>query len=69
MGLRLTPGDPEVEAVLALALERAALTAALRHDGDPSAWRSTALAEAVERDPGRDAYALSPRSTRGATRA
>ncbi len=37
--------------------------------GYESAWRRSALREAVERGELDDAYALSPRSTRGATRA
>jgi hypothetical protein len=37
--------------------------------GYESAWRRSALREAVERGELENAYALSPRSTRGATRA
>ena len=37
--------------------------------GYESAWRRSALCEAVERCEREDAYAPSPRSTRGATRA
>ena len=34
-----------------------------------SAWRRVAALEAVDGEPDEDGYALSPRSTRGATRA
>jgi hypothetical protein len=53
--------DAVQAALQALRLQDAQGTRAYRSD-----WRRTALAEAVERDPG---YALSPRSSRGATRA
>jgi hypothetical protein len=39
------------------------------HDGDDSAWRRAALAEAISDSDDAVDYALSPRSTRGATRA
>jgi hypothetical protein len=63
------PPSGEAEAVLA-ALAEAGVAADLVQNGRDSAWRAAALLEAVERDPrGADGYALSPRSTRGATRA
>jgi hypothetical protein len=52
----------------ALALAPVELDAA--NVGYSSPWRRAALLEAVDRDPCSDErYALSPRSTRGATRA
>jgi hypothetical protein len=52
------------------ALDEAGKADDLVQSGRDSGWRATALLEAVERDPrGADGYALSPRSTRGATRA
>jgi hypothetical protein len=58
--------------------ERAAVEVALVRAGVPlqeppagylSRWRRAAAREAVENEPARARYALSPRSTRGATRA
>jgi hypothetical protein len=64
-----TPRSGETEAVLA-ALEEAGIAAGVVPPRRESTWRAAALAEAVERDPREaDGYALSPRSTRGATRA
>jgi hypothetical protein len=52
------------------ALAEAGIRDGLAPTGQDSAWRAAALLEAVERDPRDvDGYALSPRSTRGATRA
>jgi hypothetical protein len=63
------PVSREERAVLVDAVARAGL----EPDGLPAAyaspWRRAGLAEATGRDDGPDAYALSPRSTRGATRA
>jgi hypothetical protein len=53
---------------LAAALERAGMRASAIH-GYETAWRRSALREAVDRGEPEDGYALSPRSTRGATRA
>jgi hypothetical protein len=53
---------------LIAALERVGV----RGPGDPgygSAWRLSALREGVEQEELEGGYALSPRSTRGATRA
>ena len=49
-------------------LEAAGLRAPDAHGYD-SAWRRSALREAVEQSELEDVYAFSPRSTRGATRA
>jgi hypothetical protein len=55
------------------ALERALVDAGegldQQPDGYRSAWRRAAALEAVDGEPDEDGYALSPRSTRGATRA
>ncbi len=55
------------------ALEAALAEAGVSADGPPeayrSAWRRAAALEAVDGEPDADGYALSPRSTRGATRA
>lgn len=55
------------------ALEKALAAAGMTFDGMPehhgSAWRRAAAQEAVDGEPFSDDYALSPRSTRGATRA
>ena len=63
---------PPVSAAESVALRRALATLAVRLDGQPeayrSAWRRTALREATDNEPV-PRYALSPRSTRGATRA
>ena len=53
---------------LAALLEEAGIRPPHGH-GYESAWSRTALREAVERCEREEAYALSPRSTRGATRA
>ena len=54
-------------------LDRALTEAGIRVDETPalyrSAWRQAAAQEAVECEPGEEGYALSPRRTRGATRA
>jgi hypothetical protein len=64
-----SPGPGEAEAVRA-ALDQAGIADGLVPSARESAWRAAALLEAVERDPrDADGYALSPRSTRGATRA
>jgi hypothetical protein len=72
MGLEVSPqpGDSELAAIrLALAC------ADVRLDGQPalytSAWRRAALREAIgdEPEPEPEPHVLSPRSTRGATRA
>ncbi len=54
-------------AVLA-ALERAGVRVGITPAAYESAWRAAALVEGVEVEEG-EGYALSPRSTRGATRA
>ena len=55
------------------ALERARAEAGASLEGQSaayrSAWRRAAALEAVDGEPDEDGYALSPRSTRGATRA
>jgi hypothetical protein len=55
------------------ALERALAEAGEALERQPaayaSAWRRAAALEAVDGEPDEDGYALSPRSTRGATRA
>jgi hypothetical protein len=55
------------------ALERALVEAGEALEEQPSAyrsaWRRAAALEAVDVEPDEDGYALSPRSTRGATRA
>jgi hypothetical protein len=63
--------DPPLDEVVARAL-----AALLRDPGarasavsSSGAWREAALREGVERSEGEPGYALSPRSTRGATRA
>jgi len=60
---------PEEEQALAEALARAGVEL----DGRPmvygSPWRRAGLVEATGQDDEADGYALSPRSTRGATRA
>ena len=61
------PLEPAVAKALASLLE-GALPESAGLSGD-SPWRRTALAEAVEGVEGPEDYALSPRSTRGATRA
>lgn len=70
MSLELTPG---VDGLDAAALTSALGAAGLRLDPRPeaavSAWTRAALREAVENEPASARQALSPRSTRGATRA
>jgi hypothetical protein len=55
------------------ALERALADAGEAVEDQPSAyrnaWRRAAALEAADGEPDEDGYALSPRSTRGATRA
>jgi hypothetical protein len=53
---------------LAAVIEEAGIRPPYGH-GYESVWRRSALREAVARCEGEDAYAPSPRSTRGATRA
>ena len=69
MAIEVVPPLSDDESV---ALRRALVTLGVRLDGQPeayrSAWRRTALREATENEPA-PRYALSPRSTRGATRA
>lgn len=65
--------DPPLEPVLVEAL-RPLVLEMLRSNDRPhpalaSAWRRAAACESVENDLLRPRYALSPRSTRGATRA
>jgi hypothetical protein len=61
------PLEPVVAKALVTLLEGALLeTTQKSHDGP---WRRAGLAEAIEGAEGLDDYALSPRSTRGATRA
>ena len=50
------------------ALEHAGVRVELTHTAYDSAWRAAGLRDAVDGDEPED-YALSPRSTRGATRA
>ena len=59
---------PPLDARLLEALE-AVVAPGAGHPAYESVWRRTGLAEACERGPSADRYALSPRSTRGATRA
>ena len=62
------PVTAAVLRALAAVLERAGMRASAIH-GYETAWRRSALREAVDRGEPDDGYALSPRSTRGATRA
>jgi hypothetical protein len=70
VSLELTPG---LAALDEAALRKALATARLRLDPRPeaavNAWALAALREAVENEPASPRQALSPRSTRGATRA
>jgi hypothetical protein len=60
------PLDESVaRALVALLRESPAIASA----ATGGAWREAALKEGVERSEGEPGYALSPRSTRGATRA
>ncbi len=69
MGIEVAPplGEAELRA-LSYALERAGVRLDGRPEAYRSAWRRTALREATDNEPV-PRYALSPRSTRGATRA
>jgi hypothetical protein len=62
---------PSADEVLAIgrALERAGVPLGRRPAAYASAWRRAAAREAVAEWPVRPSYALSPRRTRGATRA
>lgn len=60
-------GEPEQRALIE-ALEQAGVQSGGTPPAYRSAWRAAGLLEAVEADEPED-YALSPRSTRGATRA
>lgn len=65
--------DPPVSDAELVVLRRALASSGLRLDVTPpafsSAWLKSALREGVESSPSARRYALSPRSTRGATRA
>ena len=65
--------DPPLDEAMLASLEpvlRAGLLAAgTTHPSYASAWRRTAARESVGNEPRPPAYALSPRRTRGATRA
>jgi hypothetical protein len=63
------PLDRQALAAVSLALARAGVQVEQRPAAYSSPWRRTAAREAVEGTPARSAYALSPRRTRGATRA
>jgi hypothetical protein len=68
--LEVVPAVGERErAVIVAALTRAGVEPDDRPQAYSSRWRRAGLAEALERAPARRAYALSPRSSRGATRA
>ncbi|OFW53633.1 MAG: hypothetical protein A2146_01435 [Actinobacteria bacterium RBG_16_67_10] len=70
MDLEAVPALTTVERhVLGRALARTAVRLDERPAAYSSAWRCAAAREAVETLPARGSYALSPRSTRGATRA
>ena len=58
------PLDESIASALAALIRESSATAS--RDG---AWREAALREGVERSEDEPGYALSPRSTRGATRA
>lgn len=70
MGIEVFPPIREAEQ---RAVTHVLRRAGIRLDGLPelyrSAWRRTAAHEAVDNEPAPIRYALSPRSTRGATRA
>jgi hypothetical protein len=67
--LALSPADPPGHELLA-ALTACGIDPADSVAAPRSAWSAAALAEGVARDPREDdGYALSPRNTRGATRA
>jgi len=64
--------DPPLGEALLAGLEpvlRDALARPETHPSYASAWRRTAVRESVGNEPRPPAYALSPRRTRGATRA
>jgi hypothetical protein len=66
----LVPPDGEAEGLVDAALELVPVELEPANVGYSSPWRRAALLEAVDRDSCSDErYALSPRSTRGATRA
>ncbi len=70
MRLELTPGiDGLDEGALRKALASAGIRLDSRPDAAVGAWTRAALREAVENEPASTRQALSPRSTRGATRA
>ena len=70
MTLDLSPADPLTRDLLVAALEEHGLDAADSTSRRRSPWSDAALVEGVARDPrDDDGYALSPRKTRGATRA
>jgi hypothetical protein len=70
MRLELKPGvDGLDEAALRKALEAAGVRLDPRPAAAGGAWTRAALREAVENEPVSARQALSPRSTRGATRA
>ena len=70
MKLQLSPADSLGHDVLVAALTACGIDAADCAATLRSAWSAAALAEGVARDPREDdGYALSPRKTRGATRA
>jgi hypothetical protein len=66
------PAAPATRAAVLAALTAAGVDLAPEPDRYQSPWRTAALTEGVDRsapDAGEPRYALSPRSTRGATRA
>ncbi len=70
MRLELTPGvDGLDEAALRKALAAAGIKLDLRPGSALGAWTRAALREGVENEPASARQALSPRRTRGATRA
>jgi hypothetical protein len=70
MAFELVPPDSRAQAVAEAALALAGVETELVRAADGGGWLVAARAEAVDRDPrGDESYALSPRSTRGATRA
>lgn len=66
--LSATGGDLD-DAALRRALEAAGIRLDSQAEAAVSAWTRVAAREAVDNQPARAGYALSPRSTRGATRA
>jgi hypothetical protein len=70
MRLELTPAVEGLDhAALRKALERAGLGLDTRPEAATGAWSRKARCEAIENEPAPARQALSPRSTRGATRA